>query len=1809
MTKLLVRLVLALSAIALLTGTSFGSCSKPANAIEAENCLPGNPQGDWYVSGAGDETIQGFSTDMSVNVGQTISFKVSTTAKSYHIEIYRMGYYQGNGGRLITTFTPSVSLAQGQPACMTDSASRLADCGNWKVSASWAVPSTAVSGIYIAQLVRDDTNGASDIIFVVRNDASTSAMLFQTADESWQAYNNYGGFSLYGDSSGFALTDRGYKVSYNRPLSPIEIETQVFYAEYPMVRWLEANGYDVSYFSSVDAARSGTLITNHKVYLSVGHDEYASSPKRVSVEAARDAGVNLAFFSGNEYFWKTRWENSIDGSNTPYRTLVCYKETYAANANPPATVIQDPLDPPTWTGTWRDTTKSPPADGGRPENALTGQLFRVNGPGPDNTNLSILVPAADGKMRFWRNTAIANQSSGQTWTLPAGTLGFEWDQEEDNGARPTGLFDLSTSSYTLTEDYLEDFGGLYGAGVATHQMSIYRAPSGALVFGAGTVQWSWGLDPNHDGDGADNADVNMQQATVNLFADMGVQPATLQTGLLAASASTDKTPPSSSITSPTSGATLQPFSVITIQGTASDVGGAVAGVEVSTDGGTTWHKTTGRASWSYAWNVGSGTINIRSRAVDDSGNIETPSGGINVNVAAPPFSTIFTSGKLPSVPDVGADQPVELGVRFKADSNGTILGLRFYKSSQNTGTHVGNLWSSSGALLATATFTNETASGWQQVNFSSPVPITANTIYIASYHTTVGHYSADQVYFKNAGVDNPPLHALQDAVGSSDGIYIYSSTSAFPTSSFNSTNYWVDVAFSPGASLKSISVSPVNPTVVAGGSQQFTALGTYSDGSTADFTSQVTWSSSNTSVATISSTGLATTIAGGNSTIMAQNGSLSGSSALTVPVSALAVTTTSLPAGFTNVSYAASLAAIGGTAPYKWSLVTNSLPLGLTLSSSGQISGTPTGIGTFTFTVQVSDGSTPQQTASRQVSIAVGFLSTWTIWSSTSTPAVADAGPDAPVELGVRFKSDISTTVTGIRFYKSAANTGPHVANLWSSSGALLATAAFANETASGWQQVTFSSPVAITANAVYIASYHTTTGHYAADYNYFATAAKDNAPLHALQDAVGAPDGGYAYGTTSTFPNSGYQATNYWVDVVVSLPPTLNSITVAPSNPTLAVGGAQQFTASGLFTDGSTQNLTSQVTWSSSNTGIATINAGGLGTAVSAGSSVITAKQGTISASTNLTTQIIPLVITTTSLSSGAAGLPYSAPLAAVGGQPPYTWSLASGSTLPVTMTLSSAGLLSGTPTVPGSYSFTVKVTDSGARVATTTFAFAVAKTPSSSFSIWPTTATPTVADVGPDPSVELGVRFKADVNGNIAGIRFYKSAANVGPHIVNLWSTTGTLLATATSSNETASGWQQVNFATPVAISANTAYIASYFVPNGHFANDQTYFAAAGVDNVPLHALQDGVSGSDGVFTYSQNSAFPSSTHNSSNYWVDVAFVVTPALNSISISPANPTISVGTQQQFTATGTFSDGSTANINSQVTWSSSNTGVATVSTSGVAAAVSIGTSKITATQGTITVSAVITAQTAPLGVNTSLPSGLINVPYSATLTATGGTVPYVWSLASGTLPTGLSLSSAGVISGTPSAVGIFNFTLTVTDSGSPQHTANSQFSIAISSSIFAASSLPNIADVGPDSSVELGVKFKSDVNGQIVGIRFYKSAANVGPHVVNLWSSTGTLLATATSTSETASGWQQVNFPTPVAITANTVYVASYFVTGGHYSVSQNTFGGAGVDNAPLHALQDGISGPNGAYGYGSTSSFPGSGYLSSNYWVDVAFQ
>jgi hypothetical protein len=282
--------------------------------------------------------------------------------------------------------------------------------------------------------------------------------------------------------------------------------------------------------------------------------------------------------------------------------------------------------------------------------------------------------------------------------------------------------------------------------------------------------------------------------------------------------------------------------------------------------------------------------------------------------------------------------------------------------------------------LASATFSGETSSGWQQVNFSGPVPISANAVYVASYHTNLGHYSDDQNYFAAKGVNNPPLHLLQNGVSGVDGVFAYGSGDSFPKQGWHSSNYWVDVVFNPAASTPS--TAPAAPAAPA---------------------------------------------------------------PPPTPVSA----------------------------------------------------------------------------------------SPLTIWPSNAAPVIADSGPDSAVELGVEFKADRAGTVVGIRFYKGAGNTGTHVGNLWSSTGQLLATATFSNETASGWQQVNLPTPVSISANTVYVVSYHTNVGHYSDDQNYFATSGMDSPPLHALANGVSGSDGLFAYGSGSNFPNQGWNSSNYWVDVV----------------------------------------------------------------------------------------------------------------------------------------------------------------------------------------------------------------------------------------------------------------------------------------------------------------------------------------------------------------------------------------------------------------------------------------------------------------------------------------------------------------------------------------------------------------------------------------------------------------------------------------------------------------------------------------------------
>lgn len=434
----------------------------------------------------------------------------------------------------------------------------------------------------------------------------------------------------------------------------------------------------------------------------------------------------------------------------------------------------------------------------------------------------------------------------------------------------------------------------------------------------------------------------------------------------------------------------------------------------------------------------------------------------------------------PATPSNSDTNAVELGVKFRANINGSITGIRFYKGNTIAGNYTVNLWNTNGQNIGTATVNNLSTSGWRQVNFTNPVTITAGTTYVASYHTSIGRYAINNNYF-TTNFNNGPLTALSSSSSGGNGVYKYATT-GFPTDSYLDSNYWVDVAFTTAVSdTTPPTVTTTTPTSGATGvSISTTVQATFSEAMNAGTIGTTTFElrdpSNNLVPATV--------------TYNAAN-----FTATLTPTSSLAnstVYTATIKGGSSGVKDQANNAL---AADYTWS-----------------------------FTTASATGTCPQGRC--------------TIWNSTTTPEVITDNDSSAVTLGVKFRSNVNGYIKGIRFYKGPQNTGTHTGNLWSSTGSNLAQATFSNETSSGWQEVTFSSPVQINADTVYIASYHTTTGKYSKNNGYFAASGVDNLPLRALSDGESGPNGVYNYGSSPAFPDSTWNSTNYWVDVVFDTAP-----------------------------------------------------------------------------------------------------------------------------------------------------------------------------------------------------------------------------------------------------------------------------------------------------------------------------------------------------------------------------------------------------------------------------------------------------------------------------------------------------------------------------------------------------------------------------------------------------------------------------------------------------------------------------------------------
>jgi WD40 repeat protein/chitodextrinase len=466
----------------------------------------------------------------------------------------------------------------------------------------------------------------------------------------------------------------------------------------------------------------------------------------------------------------------------------------------------------------------------------------------------------------------------------------------------------------------------------------------------------------------------------------------------------------------------------------------------------------------------------------------------------------WDSSITPTNPSASDPNAVELGVKFRSDLDGFITGIRFYKGTGNTGTHVGNLWTATGQQLASSTFTNETATGWQEMNFPNPIAITANTVYVASYYAPNGGYACDMDYFAGTGFQNGPMYFLRDGDDGGNGVYVYSASTSFPNNTWRATNYWVDPVFTTNNGTDPDTTPPTVTSTFPGNGA--TGVGT------------------GVSVKVIFSEAM-------------DAGSIDGSTFELRDGSAVPVPT--------SVSYDAAT---------NTATLTPFTPLEVAMAYTARVFGGSGGV------TDAAGNSLAADFTWSFTTVAGGAGSTHSIWDDSAAPTSPAITDGQPIEVGVKFRADTDGYITGVRFYKGSANTGTHVGNLWTASGTLLATATFTNETGSGWQEVLFSSPVPIVANTTYVASYHSALGYFAFDESYFLTGV-DNSPLRALAGGEDGPNGVYEYGA-SGFPTASWNSSNYWVDVVFTMSPEPDTVPPsAPSNLAAIAANSRQINLS----------------------------------------------------------------------------------------------------------------------------------------------------------------------------------------------------------------------------------------------------------------------------------------------------------------------------------------------------------------------------------------------------------------------------------------------------------------------------------------------------------------------------------------------------------------------------------------------------------------------------------------------------------------------
>lgn len=767
--------------------------------IAQENALTDNLYGRayWFDYDNAQDVIPGFDRRTYYAPGETAQFSIDYN-QPYTVTIYRLGYYGGAGARQQATFAGS-PLAQPAPVVISGSNGAV-DCSNWTVNVSWSIPTDATPGWYWLFCKNAASTAFGGILFCVTDVAAKQPIVVMASDATWHAaYNGYAaqdlsaGNNVYGDTT--AIGNAAYRAlcsSYDKPVISRRFvpQTHFFDDELPMLRFFERFGYNVGYVTCEQVNNDPTVLDGRSLIIFNGHNEYVSQRIRDKVAERISAGVNVANFAANDFFWKTRYGGTAfpTSDTSTGRVMWVKKDTMDGPVNirsggggTPFTTAAD------WTGTWQDTRWT----GRQPSNGLLGDTFIANGIRTD----AVQVPASMKALPIWRNcTGIQALATGASFSFGAGTAGMEWDMPDPSGGlRQTPL---SASVVDLTGSASDANGQNYNlGGTYTHAFQV-TANGNSRIFNANTTQWGWALDDLHLR-GAAISTPEARQATLNILADLGALPvSTLVTGasltmptpvssfdaayslagsgglklgaagvkLMIGSAPVDKVYLGTTLvysattldtTAPTVPTALASTGITStgfqVTWTASTDAVGVTGYQVRLNGGTPV-AANGSLSHTFTGLAASTAYTVEVRAGDAAGNWSAWSSVLNVTTSAATvvIEHFFDGATIPGIdaPTYGTDLGTGgmTGISFYATTKTiTVKGVRIYTPASASPTfaslaatvacygfdYQGAYFANGTALgtpLATKTLTGaRTLGAWTDILFDSPVTIAPST--------------------------------------------------------------------------------------------------------------------------------------------------------------------------------------------------------------------------------------------------------------------------------------------------------------------------------------------------------------------------------------------------------------------------------------------------------------------------------------------------------------------------------------------------------------------------------------------------------------------------------------------------------------------------------------------------------------------------------------------------------------------------------------------------------------------------------------------------------------------------------------------------------------------------------------------------------------------------------------------------------------------------------------------------------------------------------------------------------------------------